>query len=122
MSIEAILIATIPSMLAVLSAIVTVRLSTRGQGKEREASASEKNVDAAIKLVAALQIEVDDLKRNIASMDNELSRQHLEMMKLRRRVRVLSNYANALIMQIRDIGIEPVIAIEEIEKVLQNGD
>ena len=122
MSIEAILIATIPSMLAVLSAIVTVRLSTRGQGKEREASASEKNVDAAIKLVAALQIEVDDLKRNIASMDAELSRQHLEMMKLRRRVRVLSNYANALIMQIRDIGIEPVVAIEEIEKVLQNGD
>jgi hypothetical protein len=121
MQLETILIAVIPSLLAVVSAYITVKFSTRGQGQEREASAGETTVNTAITLMHEMEEKVAAVERRCEMLEAESSSQHSQIMVLRRRVRVMSSYAYKLVGQLEKIGVTPDVSLDDIEKALNNG-
>ena len=111
-----------PQIITVLGSIIvaylTVKISSRGQDEERVASASESNVDTAIKLKKWMEEEITELKRRCAAMEVEIARQENQIDDMRRRVQILSQYAEALFEQIEDIGIEaPVVPLAKIRQI-----
>lgn len=114
----AIIIAIIALIGSIASSIPTL-LRLRGEYKEQAANASASNVDTAIKLKAWLEEELRELKERCTAMETEMRRQEDEITDLRRRVRALSRYANALILQILDIGIEPVVSLQELSSIME---
>lgn len=108
-----ILTATIAGMLAAIPGI----LALRGQYKKQSADASASNVATAIKLKRWMEEEIEELKARCETMEAEIAKQDTNITELRRRVRVLSMHANALIEQITEMGIEPVVSIEALNHV-----
>ncbi len=95
-------------------------LALRGQYKKQSADASASNVDTAIKLKLWMEEEIDELKKRCETMESEIAYQEEDITDLRRRVRILSEHANALISQIIEMGIEPVVSLETLNHVSES--
>ncbi len=115
-----VIIATIPGALMAIPGIIALRsqyLKEKAETEKETANASSINVDTSLKLMKKLETKYDKITTRVDTMEAEIIKQESEIKTLRNRVQVLSNYADALIKQIIDIGIKPVVTLAEIKEV-----